>query len=316
MPLAGSMPTPKASAPIAVVGDALVEELREKRRDPRERLGGAALRVACDLSALGSKAVLAAAIGADGDGTSIRRLLREHDVELLPTVDPDRGTGRQIIERRRRRDRLSFSEDAAARRIRFDLVQEAAIARAPIVVVAGFPFDDRKQQRRLLAAVAQPQNRLVLDANPREGLIADREAYRANLERHASSAFLVHLSSSDAELLFEAPIDEATSHLLDLGARHVLATEGSSGSRWVTRDGIDVHVPIRELPGEIVDLSGAGDAVTAVAADVLARFGGPGDEDEARIVLERAMALAARVIRRDDGILEEADLDGALPTLD
>ncbi|CAG7844568.1 Bifunctional protein HldE [Pseudoclavibacter triregionum] len=301
---------PEPLDPIAVLGDALVEELRPRKAPARERPGGGALRVAIDLARLGDPCVLIAPLGKDDDGKALRRALRDAGVPLLPSVDAERGTGRVVLAEKKKRIDVEFSEAARGRRVRFDEVQQAAIARAPLVVVAGFPFDDRRQHRRLLEHLASPQLRLVLDANPRSGLVEDAAAYRANFERHASSALLVHLSSRDAELLFAAPLDEVTSHLLDLGAAHVLATEGEAGSRWVTREGIDVHVPIATGEGPIASPSGAGDLVTAVAASELARFGPPIDDAEARAILERAMALAAKAIRGESGVLEPGMLEG------
>ena len=201
----------------------------------------------------------------------------------------------------------NFDEASRLRRIGFDDEQLDAIGRAPFVAVAGFAFDDKKQQRKLLAAVRQPQNRLLLDPNPREGLFLDQRKFREHFERHASSALLVHLGAGDADLIFHAPVDEVTSELLDLGAGHVLATEGQGGSRWVNRRGIDVHAPVSRHAGPIVDTLGAGDAVLAVAIAALVRDGVPGTDADARRVLEAAMALAGATIRHRGALLQDAD---------
>ncbi|MGO2113122.1 MAG: carbohydrate kinase family protein [Pseudoclavibacter sp.] len=308
-PLSSPQAIPTATAPVAVIGDAYIDEVFEgdkRKGTSAKHLGGAGLAVATDLALLGVDCALIASIGDDDGGRRIRDHLGEHGVRLLPTVG-NHPTGHVRSVHVGGHTQSRFDEATRLRRIDFDDDQVAAIGAAPLVAVAGFAFDDKKQQRKLLAAVRQPQNRLVLDPNPREGLFHDQDKFRKHFERHASSALLVHLGSGDAELIFRSPVDEVTTDLLDLGASHVLATEGRNGSRWVNRAGLDVSAPIAFFDGPVVDTLGAGDAVLAVAIAALLREGVPQRDLEARAILHRAMALAGATIRNRGPHLHDAD---------
>lgn len=306
-PLSSPSALPDATAPVAVIGDAYIDELFDRgRRTASSHVGGSGLAVATDLALLGVPCVLISSIGDDPEGARIRAHLAEHDVRFLPTVGRHpTGVVRSVHARGRTESR--YDEATRLRRIEFDDEQLAAIGLAPVVAVAGFAFDDKKQQRRLLAAVRQPQNRLIVDPNPREGLFNDREKFRANFERHASSALLVHLGSGDADLIFRSPIDEVTSELLDLGAANIVATEGRGGARWVNRTGIDVASPAARMGAPIVDTLGAGDAVLAVTVASIVRDGLPTRGLQARAVLDRAMALAGATIRHTGATLQDVD---------
>ena len=43
------------------------------------------------------------------------------------------------------------------------------------MVVSCFPFDDAEQYGELVGAIARPEERVVVDGNPRSGMLADRE---------------------------------------------------------------------------------------------------------------------------------------------
>lgn len=306
-PLSSPHAVPATTAPVVVIGDAYIDEVLDRGgRSATSHVGGSGLAVATDLALLGISCTLIASIGDDAAGERIRHHLDEHDVGFLPTTGRH-PTGLVQSLHTRGRTVSTYDEASRLRRIEFDDEQTAAIGDAPFVAVAGFAFDDKKQQRKLLVAVRQPQNRLVLDPNPREGLFLDPAKYRLHFERHASSALLVHLGSGDADLIFGSPSDEVTSDLLDLGASNVVATEGRNGSRWVNRTGIDVSAPIAHIDGPIVDTLGAGDAVLAATVASLVRDGVPHRPAEARAVLDRAMAFAGATIRRTGAMLQDAD---------
>src|SRR4051794_41909772 len=73
---------------VVVVGDALIDELRGEGGS-REFVGGAALNVAVGLAVLGHRPTLLAMVGDDEDGSTIRRFLDDHGVELLATRAPN-----------------------------------------------------------------------------------------------------------------------------------------------------------------------------------------------------------------------------------
>ncbi|MBN6778643.1 carbohydrate kinase family protein [Pseudoclavibacter alba] len=289
--------------PIAVVGEAVIEDFKPRHASDRvPRTGGPAFRIARELALLGHASVFIGSLGQDHDAELLTEALEDVGVRAFCTLREGEATGRLRLTQKKHRVKRKV-EHPVTQRIDFDQQQLDTIDQAALVVVAGFAFHDRKQHRTMLDAVLQPQNRLILDAKPPIGAEDDLVLVRERLERHASSALLVHLSASDAELLFDAPVDEVTSYLLDLGARNVLATEGSLGGRWVNREGLDVHEPAAKLDGPVIDTVGAGDLATALAVAQLIEHReahGPDvavSEAWARELLRRAMLLAGHRIR-------------------
>jgi len=288
------------AAQVVVVGDALIDEFRDSSGS-RDFVGGAALNVAVGLAVLGFEPALIAMVGEDEDGAKIRGFLDEHGVELLPTRAPH-GSSRAVSDRTEGEPRYIFNDAALARRIEFDAPQRAALDAAELVLVSCFPFDDQYQADSLADSVREPERRLLLDANPRPGLIRDLDKFGANANRASGSAALVKIGDEDAELLYGSSLSDAEELLLRLGASAVLATAGRRGASVVTSDRIRVHESIVPLPGPIVDTMGAGDAtLAAIAAALLTEA----DRDErfwAR-ALYRAMEIAAATCRSEGALL-------------
>ena len=72
------------TAPVVVIGDALIDELRDDS-GVREFVGGAALNVAVGLTRLGVPATLIAMVGDDEAGAHIRSYLEDYGVALIAT---------------------------------------------------------------------------------------------------------------------------------------------------------------------------------------------------------------------------------------
>jgi sugar/nucleoside kinase (ribokinase family) len=285
---------------VVVVGDALIDELRGEHGS-REFVGGAALNVAVGLAVLGHRPTLLAMVGDDEDGTTIRGFLEEHGVELLATRAPN-GSSRAVSDRTAGEPRYIFNTAALNRRINFDSAQRKALADADLVAVSCFPFDDQFQADALAESVQDPERRLVIDANPRPGLIHDLDRFATNANRASARAALVKIGDEDAELLYGTSLRDAEEQLLGLGARAVLATAGRHGAGVATKDGIRVHESIVPLPGPIVDTMGAGDATTASVTDSLLRA----DRRDLAFwqsALARAMGIAAATCRAEGALL-------------
>lgn len=297
-------------ARITVIGDALIDELRDPR-GAREFVGGAALNVAVGLALLGEQTTLVAMLGDDEAATRIRSYLRDYGVRLVESPSA-LGTSRAVSDRTEGEPRYEFNEAAQRRSIRFDGATRAAIDGADLVVVSCFPFDDAEQSAALLAAIDRPHARLVIDGNPRAGMLHDREAFLANFTRAAASALLVKVGDDDAELLSAAPLSAFVDLLLRQaaatdasGPAHapaVLATAGRDGAA-VHADGGEVHADIVELPGTVVDTMGAGDATLSAVVHHLAVHGVPNDASGWAEALESAMEIAAATVRHEGALL-------------
>ena len=301
-------------ARVVVVGDALIDELRDDR-GVREFVGGAALNVAVGLARLGVPTTLIAMVGDDDAGARIRAYLADFDVDLLATVSP-LGSSRAVSERAGGAEPAYVFNDAAqARRIHFGDAERAAIADAPMTVVSCFPFDDVAQAAEFATAVRASQTRLVIDPNPRTGMMRDLAEFVAGFEDLAPRASLVKVGDDDAHLMFGESLDETAERLREMGVPVVLGTRGADGAflRAIVLGDDELVAPIMDLPGRIVDTMGAGDATLSATVARLAAEGEPADEATWSDVLDEAMQIAAATCRFEGALLrtpsELADVD-------
>jgi len=286
---------------VAVLGDALVDEMRSDSGEVTEAPGGSALNVAVGIAILGAPVSLTAMIGDDEAGRGLIAHTSSHGLGVLASAAP-LGTGRAISDRTAGEPRYSFSRASVERSIEFSARIRAELDAAAFVVVSGFPFDNTPQVDALLDAVVSPRTRLLVDPNPREGLITDLGLFVGNLDRVVAQALLVKIGDDDADLLYGMPLEDVAARFIGLGAATVLATAGAAGATLHFAGGT-VSRPIVDIPGPIVDTLGAGDSTFAVVAAALASDTPPRDRDGWARVLERAMAVAAATVRQPGGLL-------------
>lgn len=283
---------------VVVIGDALIDEIRDAA-GIRELVGGAALNVAVGLRRLGVPATLIAMVGADAAGDHIREYLADHGVTLIASPSA-RGSSRAVVTRSASGEpEYAFNEAAQRRSIRYSAEALDAIEAAALVAVSCFPFDVQAEVQALADATAHA--RLVIDPNPRAGMLHDRVAFMRGFEGLAARAELVKVGADDAALLHDGDLDALRRRLRDLGADAVLATAGGDGA-VLESDAGELAAPIAELPGPIVDTVGAGDATLAAVAEGLVDEQ-PSSEKEWRRLLERAMLIAAATCRAEGGLL-------------
>jgi fructokinase len=293
---------PTSTKRITVVGDALIDELRDPSGS-REFVGGAALNVAVGLALLGEDVTLVAMLGDDDAATRIRSYLRDYGVRLVESPSA-LGTSRAISDRTDGEPRYEFNEAAKQRGIRFDASTRAVLDEADLVVVSCFPFDFAEQYGELVGAIARPEERVVVDGNPRSGMLADRDAFLTNFEDFASRALLAKVGDEDADLLLGDTLDAFVDRLrLARGGRAaILATAGRDGA--TVYDGpTTAHVDIVTLPGPIVDTMGAGDATLSAVVHHIAQHGVPQSTDAWTAALHEAMTIAAATVRHEGALL-------------
>jgi len=299
-----------AAGRVAVIGDALIDELRDET-GVREFVGGAALNVAVGLARLGLPTTLIAMVGDDEPGDRIRAYLDDFGVELVATPSPH-GSSRAVSTRNAGGEPVYvFNEAAWNRRIDFGDEERRVIQDAAITVVSCFPFDDAAQAAQLADAVRDADGLLAVDPNPREGMMHDRAAFVTGFEALAALADLVKVGDDDAELLYATPLDAVRDRMRELGAVAVLTTRGADGAGVVT-DAVAIERPIASVPGAIVDTMGAGDAVLSSAvASLLSEH--PSDEAAWATLVDTAMEVAAATCRFEGALLR---LPSALSGLD
>jgi fructokinase len=291
---------------ITVVGDALIDELRDPSGS-REFVGGAALNVAVGLALLGDDAMLLAMVGDDEPAAHIRAYLDDYGVRLVASPS-EHGTSRAVSIRAAGEPRYEFNEAAQHRRLSFDEATRTALADADLVVVSCYPFDDDDQVGLLLDAIDDPERRLIVDGNPRSGMLHDRERFLANFERVAARSLLVKVGDEDAELLLGAPLAEFVRRLQgsagaeDATGPAVLATAGRDGASIHHYD-LEVRADIVSLPGDVIDTMGAGDATLASVVHRIARDGVPSSAAGWSEALREAMTIAAATVRHEGALL-------------
>ncbi|MDQ2662173.1 MAG: PfkB family carbohydrate kinase [Actinomycetota bacterium] len=308
MPQPHSLPS-APSRRITVVGDALIDELRDPSGS-REFVGGAALNVAVGLALLGEQVTLVAMLGDDEPAGRIRSYLNDYGVRLVESPSP-LGTARAISDRRDGEPRYEFNEAARRRCIRFDAATRAALDDADLVVVSCFPFDDAVQYGELVDAIEHPERRVIVDGNPRAGMLVDRAAFLANFVDFASRSLLTKVGDEDAELLLDDSLDAFVERLRAAGAGSVLATAGRRGAT-LSFDDRTVEARIVPLPGPIVDTMGAGDATLAALVRRIAADGLPATRKAWAAALHESMVIAAATVRHEGALLRMPHADASV----
>lgn len=286
---------------VVVVGDALIDVLRDTE-ESREFAGGAALNVAVGLAVLGVPTTLIAMVGDDADGAVLRAFLDQHGVRLIATIGPQ-GSSRAVSDRTDGEPRYFFNDAAKARRINFGGAERAALSAAALIVVSCFPFDDTVQTEAFAACVADPEHRLVIDPNPRAGMLQDGPRFVRNFEALAARSLLVKVGDEDADLLYDSTLEELRERLLDQGAQAVLATAGRLGASVSFAKSELISVPIAELDGPVIDTMGAGDATLAASVRTIVNDGVPQDSAAWQALLSDAMRTAAATCRHEGALL-------------
>ncbi|MET1019262.1 MAG: PfkB family carbohydrate kinase [Microterricola sp.] len=293
---------PATAAHVVVIGDALIDRIVDAD-GTRDFVGGAGLNVAVGLRTLGVPTTLIATLGADADGASVREYLRDHDVTLLAS-SAELGTSVALSERVDGEPRYVFNAAAQHREIAFTAEVVSAIDAATLVVVSCFPFDNPSQSAALAARVHRPESRLVIDPNPRAGMLSDRNVFVENFEALAGRSLLTKVGDEDAQLLYGSSLEELRDRLLAAGARTVLATAGRDGATITTSAGVTTASGITDMPGEVIDTMGAGDATLAASVSALVHDGVPEQEDGWSRLLSLAMDTAAATCRVEGALLQ------------
>ena len=288
---------------VVVIGDALIDEIH-RDGSVEDFVGGAALNVAVGLATLGIPTTLIAMVGDDADGATIRDYLEAHHVSLVPTIGPD-GSSRGVSDRKDGEPFYVFNKAAQARRIEFGSDERAAIAAADLVVVSCFPFDDVDQSNAMMAAIDDPESKLVIDPNPRDSMLHSAERFRETFDRIAPKTLLIKVGDDDSELLYGSTVDKLTAHLLAEGSPTVLATAGRNGASVETASGVTASAPSASLPGPIVDTMGAGDATLASVIRSILGHGFPDSSAEWESALNDAMLIAAATCRHEGALLRQ-----------
>lgn len=279
------------SAPLLVVGEALVDVVESPGRGRTEHPGGSPLNVAVAAARLGAPAVLATQLGDDASGRLIRAHAEGSGVRVC-SVPPHRPTG-SATARIGAGGAAAYEFDVTWDPERLPAPDGYAAVHAGSIGVALQPGADRVLSVLARAAVAGVP--VTLDPNVRPAITPDLAAVRTTVARATALAWGVKLSEEDADLLWpgrsiEAVVDE----LATAGPELVALTRGAESS-LLGSGAVRVEVPARRT--DVVDTIGAGDTFMGTLLASCARWGWLGraglSEPQLRAVGQVAVTAAA-----------------------
>jgi fructokinase len=278
---------------ITVVGEALLDLVAgADAHSFAAHPGGSPANVAVGLARLGVPVTLATQLGDDLPGRLVADHLRASDVvlQLLPARSSSTSLALAAVD-----ERGVASYDF---RLAWDVTQGPAIATDCVCLHTGSLATALAPGADVLEALMAREHRrgavtISLDPNIRPSLAGSRDAERSRVERQASLADIVKVSSEDLHWLYPdlEPMAVA-SRWLASGPALVVVTLGAEGAYGRTR-AAEVNRPAR--PVHVVDTVGAGDAFTSGLLDALRRSDRLGGANHGRLAAMDAEALGDAV---------------------
>jgi len=238
--------------------------------DKEEVKPGGAANVACNIAALGGRAVLAGVIGSDAMGETLRNLLRDRGIDPSGLVkDPERPTiqksrvlaSHQQVVRvdRERREPLSATAQEAFLQACLRQVEHCD-------AVLFSDYAKGALSAPLAAAVIQKARSLgkVIAADPKPanlGWFAKSTVVTPNQGEASAASGIKITDQASAEASAQALLERLKSDA-------VLITRGEHGMSLLQAQGGFTHIPTRAQ--EVFDVTGAGDTVIATLTLALA----------------------------------------------
>jgi fructokinase len=301
------MSTPR----VLVVGEALVDIVRQVDGTTAEHPGGSPANVALGLGRLGRRVDLLTRLGRDRRGETITELLRGSAVHLIESSYTDAPTSTAT----------ATIDPAGVAGYEFDIDWTLPTRAATLAGAAGGDADDvAVLHTGSIGAFLHPGGQTVLDLvreaadsvtvtydpNARPRLMGAPGPARRWVEQIVRHAALVKVS--DEDLLWLTPdrsIEEVADAWLALGPAVVVVTRGPNGAVARCAAG---RVEVPGLAVDVVDTVGAGDSFMSALIDYLltADLMGPGRRraltgiglDDVSAMLEHAVAVSAIVCAR------------------
>jgi fructokinase len=244
---------------IVVTGEALVDLLISQDGEVAATLGGGPFNTARTIARLGVDVAFVGSISVDRFGALL--------------VDRLRGDGvdDSLVQRTELPTTLAAAEldtDGSAT-YRFYVDGTAAPALRPMQLpddvtavhcgTLGLVLEPMATTTEALLGALADDVLVMVDVNCRPRIIADRPAYLARIDRIASRADVVKVSSEDLDHLADgADHDDVIARLLDAGVAVVLHTDGGRAVHVRARAGGRLVIPVPAVA--VVDTVGAGDA--------------------------------------------------------
>jgi fructokinase len=283
-------------AVVDFVSDAAVERLTDARAFVPS-FGGSQANTAAGAVRFGARSALIGCTGADPWGEWLRAGLESEGVDVsMYELRPDVATTMAFIALSPEGE-PSFSIYGGAERGflsgRQDLLLGLVGHEPPGVLAFGSDSlivpADREVLKQVTERAARHRWRVLYDPNLRDDRWSDRRAMLDVARDALRDVTVVKSNAAEAMALTgEGDPGEAAAALLRLGPRQALVTRGAEGAMLAGPEGV-LHIAAER--GNIVDATGAGDAVAAVLAAGLTR-----SSAVTPTLVEAAMLVAARVV--------------------
>lgn len=296
--------TTRPDRDVLVVGEALVDVVRDTSGEPERRHpGGSPANVALGLARLGRTVHLVTQLGDDDDADLVRDHLTGAGVVVHAETTATGRTSTAVAE----------LDDHGVARYTFDLAwtlsADALAGRDASVVHAGSIaalLDPGAQVIEEFLGGCRDRAMITYDPNVRPTLLADADTIRPRVERLVAVADVVKASDEDLAWLYPSTtVENVARTWATSGPQLVVVTRG--GAEAIAVHGVHVHRASAPRV-DVVDTVGAGDAFMAGLIDGLCAYGAAGADSRSRIaaldadavvdVLRRASAVAAVTVSR------------------
>jgi fructokinase len=288
-----------------VIGEALVDIVREADGTVREHAGGSPTNVAVGLARLGHDVELATRIGSDERGRLITDLLAAEGIALADgsVVEAPTSVAEAVLD----------GHGAATYRfdIAWDLPSPVFADGVGHIHTGSIAAMLAPGADRVLAAVREAREHCTIsyDPNARPSLMGDAEAARRQVEQLVALSDVVKASEEDLAWLYAgASVPEVLRRWGTLGAALTVVTRAGEGAvvgLSTTGEVVSVAAP----PVDVVDTVGAGDSfMSGLLSGLLddGLLGGPGARErlhaatlaEVRPAVHRALTCAAVTVSR------------------
>lgn len=289
---------------VLVVGEALIDRVRDADGDVVEHVGGSPANVAVGLARLDQRVDFATRLGPDARGTRIADHLTRHGVSLLSTTVGEQSTS--VAE--------AHLDAAGAAEYTFDLHWDLPHVEVPAgtthVHTGSIAAILEPGARSVAAALrdAHEQATVSYDPNIRPDIMGDLDVVRGHVEELVALSDVVKASEDDLLLLYPgSAVSDVLRRWGALGPALVVVTRGPDGVVFgLSTTGEVASAPT--LAQAVVDTVGAGDSFMAGLLSGLASAGLTGAEGRKRLAdatladvrpaIDRALACAAATVAR------------------
>lgn len=281
---------------VLVVGEALIDRVRDASGAETEHVGGSPANVALGLARLGKAVRLLTAIGRDARGHRIASELNASGVHLDPRSWSLEATSSATAV---------LEADGSANYvfdIQWPLNPVPADGPERLLHIGSVAASLQPGAESVAEAVERSRERMLIsfDPNIRPALMRPHAESISNTEALIAKSDVAKLSDEDAGWLYPAlSIGQVLDHLLDLGAALAVVTRGARGS--VVSSQV-ARVEIAAPRVTVRDTVGAGDSYTAGLIDAILddpTILSARDEEALRRLGTHAATAASLTVQRD-----------------